>query len=383
MKASLRHLVLQAVARLSGPFLNHGRLSSRRDPPRILVIRPDHIGDVLFTTPALRALRSGAPDAYIAYMVGPWAHEIIKNSPHLNETVVCPFPGFTRRPKKHILQPYTLLWRYARSLRGKSFDLALILRFDHWWGAMLAYWSGIPQRIGYALPQMGPFLTRAVPYVSGRHEVKQNVHLVAAVLDGDIGEPGPLQFKPGPEDVESALNRLTEEDGNRRYLCLHPGAGAPVKLWTAASFAQVADTLTMRYGLQVIISGSAGERSLAEDIAARMEQSPILFAGQTSLGELAAIMGRCELVIGVDSGPLHLAVSQGVPTVHLFGPVDHHAFGPWGDPRKHLVLVSDMDCIPCDRLDYAPEELENHPCVRSITAAQVLKAADYLLRGDS
>jgi heptosyltransferase-2/heptosyltransferase-3 len=145
----------------------------------------------------------------------------------------------------------------------------------------------------------------------------------------------------------------------------------------------VGDTLGKHYGLRVIISGSTGERSLAEDIAGRMENTPIVIAGQTSLGELAAIMGRCELVIGVDSGPLHLAVSQNVPTVHLFGPVNHRTFGPWGDPRKHLVLLSDMDCIPCNRLDYGAEEVEDHPCVRSITVAQVLSAADSLLTGDS
>ncbi len=318
-------------------------------------------------------------------MVGPWAYEIIKSNPHLDEIITCPFPGFTRRPKNTSSTPYMLLWRYARSLRSKSFDMALILRFDHWWGAMLAYWSGIPQRIGYAFPEMNPFLTRPIPYVRGRHEVGQNMHLVAAALDDDIGDPGPLEFKPRPQDAKSALDRLTGNGGDRRCLCLHPGAGAPVKLWRSEFFAQVADALAKRYGMQVIITGSTGERSLAEDVAGRMgsKTNPVVIAGQTSLGELAAIMGRCELVIGVDSGPLHLAVSQGVPTVHLFGPVDHRTFGPWGDPRKHVVVVSDMDCIPCNRLDYGLEELEEHRCVRSITVPQVLKVADSLLSSHS
>ena len=382
MKASLRRALLRAVARVPSPLLSQTQFSPRDKGPRILIIRPDHIGDVLFTTPAIRALRSAIPDAHIAYMVGPWARDVIRDNVHLDEVIACPFPGFTRGPKRHLLEPYVVLYNYARSLRAKSFDMALILRFDHWWGAMLAYWAGVPQRVGYAVPEMNPFLTKAVLYVTGRHEVEQNMDLVATATDEDIADAGLLEFKPRPEDVGSALAYLGGNGPNRKYLCLHPGAGAQVKLWRPEAFAQVADTIAQRHGLRVIISGSSGERSLARAIAGRMNSKPLITVGQTSLGELAAIMGHCELVIGVDSGPMHLAVSQGVPTVHLYGPVDHNAFGPWGDSSKHLVVLSDRDCVPCNRLDYAPQELDDHPCVRSITVAQVLRAADSLLRPD-
>ena len=90
-------------------------------------------------------------------------------------------------------------------------------------------------------------------------------------------------------------------------------------------------------------------------------------------------MARCRLVLGVDSGPLHLAVAMGAPTVHLFGPVDSRAFGPWGNPAHHIVITSDMGCIPCNRLDYPAIELHQHPCVRKITAEQVLEAAGRLI----
>lgn len=383
MRSNLRHLMLRTVACVTRPFAERRRLPSRRELSRILIIRPDHIGDVLFTTPALRALRSKAPHAHITYMVGPWAYEIVKENPHLDEIMVCPFPGFTRRPKKHFLHPYILLWQYSRSLQAYSFDLALVLRFDHWWGAMLAYWAGIPKRVGYRQPQVKPYLTEAVPHITGRHEVEQNTHLVATAMDDDVTEAGLLEFRPTQGDLTSASTLLTTRGKKQPFVCLHPGAGAPVKLWRPEAFAELADVLTQKHGAQIIITGSAGERDLAESIAQRMETDALVLAGQTSLGEIAAVMGRCELVVGVDSGPLHLAVSQGVPTVHLFGPVDHRAFGPWGDPTKHLVVLSDMDCIPCNRLDYRPQELEQHTCVRSITVDQVLKAADSLLTGDS
>ncbi|MGB9301531.1 MAG: glycosyltransferase family 9 protein [Anaerolineae bacterium] len=383
MKARLRTAVLRAVAWASKPWSRRVSSPPPFEAARILLIRPDHVGDLLFTTPAIRALRLSLPDAYIACMVGPWAAEIVQNSRHLDEVRTCPFPGFTREPKKHLLGPYIVLWRYSRILRAGSFDAAVIMRFDHWWGAMLACWAGIPRRVGYGLPAVAPFLTEALPYTADQHEVEQNVRLISAVTVGNGAEPGPLEFHPRSDDIRSAARLLASVGSNGGYLCLHPGAGAPVKLWRREAFAQVGDALAQEYGLRVVITGSAGERQLAESIAERMEFKPHVIAGQTGLGELAAIMANSRLVIGVDSGALHLAVTQGVPTIHLYGPVDHRTFGPWGDPRRHIALVSDMECVPCQRLDYGLDELDDHPCVRSIPVAQVLEAARYLLGSSS
>ncbi len=383
MRARLRSLMLRSVARASTPLVPSSTSGTTGGAGRILLLRPDHIGDLLFATPAIRALRHSMPDAFIACMVGPWAAEIVKNNPHLDRVLTCPFPGFTRLPKKHLLQPYLEMWRYARAFRADRFDTAVVLRFDHWWGAMLCHWAGVPQRIGYGVPNVAPFLTQAVPYTSGRHEVQQNMSLTEVVADGHVEEPGPLEFEPSPEAVHYADTLLAQSGPFKGYLCLHPGSGAAVKLWRPEAFAQVGDTLAQRYGLQVIITGSADEARLVESIVEFMKTCPMTMVGQTSLGQLAAIMGRCELVIGVDSGPMHLAVSQGAPTIHLFGPVDHRTFGPWGNPQRHLVLVSEKDCVPCNRLDYAPHELMAHDCVRSIPVDRVLEAADTLLRDHS
>jgi lipopolysaccharide heptosyltransferase II len=383
MRARLRTLVLRAVARASAPAAARAPSLPVGTGRRILLIRPDHIGDVLFATPAIRALRSSLPDAHLVCMVGPWAREIVQDNPHLDEVIACPFPGFTRRPKRHLLDPYLVLWRYARLLCAYRFDVAVVLRFDHWWGAMLAHWAGIPQRVGYHVPGVAPFLTDVLPYVQGRHEVEQNVTLIEAIAGHHVADPGPLEFDPRVEAVRSAVKLLSQRNPQHGYLCLHPGSGAPVKLWRPQAFAEVGDRLAASHSLQVVLTGSAGERTLVESIVGRMETDPLVVVGQTNLAELAAVMAQCRLVIGVDSGPLHLAVSQGVPTVHLFGPVDQRTFGPWGDPRRHVVVVSEKDCIPCNRLDYAPHELAAHDCVRSIPTDLVLHVADTLLRENS
>jgi len=383
MQARLRAPLLRAVARASRPWDQPSAPSGMEAPRRILLIRPDHVGDVLFATPAIRALRAALPDAHIACMVGPWAAQVLTNNPHVDEVLACPFPGFARRPKKHLLEPYLVLWRQARALRSTPRDVGFVMRFDHWWGGMLVHWAAIPGRIGYDLPTVAPFLTQRVPYAAGRHEVEQNMHLVAALLGHPLGKPGPLEFHPQPEAVRSAQALLQDAQTGRGLLCLHPGAGAPVKLWRPEAFAEIGDSLADKYGLQVVITGSSSERGLAEGIATQMATHPLLLAGQTTLDELAAVMAQCRLVIGVDSGPLHLAVAQEVPTIHIFGPTDHHLFGPWGDPTRHVVIAADTECAPCNRLDYLPHELADHPCVRSIQASTVLEVADSLLTSDS
>jgi len=383
MRDRLRTVMLRLIGSFSRPWSDRDSSASQCGPSRILLIRPDHIGDLLFTTPAIRTLRVSFPNAHIAYMVGPWAEEIVRHNEHLDEILICPYPGFTRRQKKHLLAPYTLLWRQARMLRDRSFDTALILRFDHWWGAMLAFFAGIPRRVGYSLSPTRPFLSEDIPYSKDRHEVEQNMRLIGAIARNAKPDPGPLEFTVQQEAVVSAAKLLAGVEPEQGIVCLHPGAGAPVKLWREEAFAQVGDCLAREHGFRVVITGSLGDRPLTQAIARRMETNPVVIAGQTNLGELAAIMAQSRLVIGVDSGPLHLAVSQAVPTIHLFGPVDHRAFGPWGDPGKHIAIVADRTCVPCNRLDYELNELDDHPCVRSITVDQVLEAAGSLLGGNS
>jgi lipopolysaccharide heptosyltransferase II len=383
----VRLALLRLFARLSAPFLPPSNvqypISDIRPPSSILLIRPDHLGDLLFTTPALRALREAFPQAHITGLVGPWAEAVVASNPCLDEVLLCPFPGFNRQPKKSVIEPYVVLARYARLLREKEFDLAVVLRFDHWWGALLAYLARIPRRAGYDIAEVKPFLTDAVPYVPGRHEVEQNLTLVEAVGGQPDGQPGrgfPLEFPLGAQDREFAARYLAEQGvgDDDALVCIHPGAGAPVKLWRNEGWAQVADALVEGYGAKVVLTGSASEAPLVQAIAERMASQPLVAAGQTTLGQLAALLARCHLVLGVDSGPLHLAVAVGTPTVHLYGPVDSRTFGPWGDPARHIVLTSGMDCIPCNRLDYRVDELEDHRCVWDISEAQVLGAARQL-----
>ena len=168
---------------------------------------------------------------------------------------------------------------------------------------------------------------------------------------------------------------------------IHPGSGAEVKLWRTRGWATCADalikSLTMSTPVRIMLTGSKIERPMLEEIARDM-QSPAVLVTDATLGQLAALQAKALLVLSVDSGPLHLAVAQGTPTIQLFGPTDPRIFGPWGKKERHIVLASTYRCsscpyIPCGRLDFPPQEVADHPCVRLITEQQVLSAVDRLM----
>jgi heptosyltransferase-2/heptosyltransferase-3 len=137
----------------------------------------------------------------------------------------------------------------------------------------------------------------------------------------------------------------------------------------------VADFLRAQHGIPAVVVGAGeSEGALAAQIAAKAQAPPVSLIGQTTLGQLAAVLARAAVAIGTDNGPMHLATAMGTPGVHLFGPVSAAAFGPWGDPARHAVLTAPLACIPCNRLDYFGAEIAAHPCVRVIGENAVIRA---------
>lgn len=401
VSSSLRRRLRRLMLRLAARSLSFGKPlppAAGRLPPSasLLLIRPDHLGDLLFLTPALRHLRESLPEARLTLLVGPWGRPVLENNPHVDEILVCDFPYFKRRPAPSIWQPYRLLFEQARSLRGRAFDAAAILRFDHWWGAWLAAAAGIPRRVGYAIPEVAPFLTEAAPYVDRRHEVEQNWILVNQVIQAvnrsaghrtgqsagqPVEEAHPLQFFPSAADEAWAQNLQARLGApGSKLVIIHPGAGAPVKQWRVEAWAALANRLVAEHGAHVVLTGGPDEVELCRAVAGRTNGPATELAGQTSLGQLAALQRRAALVIGPDSGPLKLAAATGAPTLQLYGPIDPAKFGPWGDPARHRVVQAGLSCMPCQRLDYAAGELAAHFCVRGLSLEAVLAAAAGLLR---
>ncbi|MGE3913879.1 MAG: glycosyltransferase family 9 protein, partial [Chloroflexota bacterium] len=421
--------------------------SATEGRPRILLIRPDHLGDTLLATPAARLIREALPGAQVDWLVGPWAAEIARRAGSFGrdgEVVTLEFPGFTRKPKRSPLEPYQLLLHEAARLRARQYDAALILRPDHWWGALLAAAAGIPRRFGYAVLECQPFLTDTLPPPAG-HVVEANQSLARLAVTAFGGTTAATALKPAfpvsdedaawaggwlsagavaPETEDALTPRppiahhgpcwarisasptspphcgiptvpcegegetspsavaanVPERSGRRPLIVVHPGSGAAVKNWLPGRWAEVIASLRESHDAEIVLTGGPGERDLVNSVAARLDPPPPTLAGQTTLGQLAALYAAADLVIGGDSGPLHLAAAVGAPTLRLYGPTDIVEFGPWPPDGSHVALTAAVPCQPCRNLVAPPCGAVTAPaCLRAITPDMVIQAASDLL----
>ena len=371
-KHQLRDQLLKAVAHIPMPM-------QRGKHQRLLMIRPDHLGDALLATPAIGLLKRARPDLHIHVLCGPWTAELFSRYAAIDQLHALPFPAFARN--QNAGNAYLLALRWARRLRQTGFGAAIVMRPDHWWGAMLAYLAGIPRRIGYSQAGVAPFLTEAHE-LRHEHAVQQNLRLVeawtGALLPADIR----LEFPLDEADLAVVAGRLGElgVSRQRRLLCIHPGSGAVSKLWRSDKWAAVADALCRAWNCAIVFTGTASESDLIAQICAQMSQTGHDM-GETSIGQLAALYARASLVLGPDSGALHIAAALATPTVALFGPADPVEFAPWGDPARHIALTAGLACAPCRILDWRGDDAGYHPCVRDIEVQQVLDAASRILSG--
>jgi lipopolysaccharide heptosyltransferase II len=395
---NVKHLsrsVLHLLVRLFGVRGAYVAAKQARQPlskkPHILLVHPGHLGSLVMTTPLFHALKTHAPGAYITVMVDPWSHEVLVNHPDVDQVMAYSFPS--NRDGTVGLKSYFSLRNAAKELRRGNYDLAINLRPNFWWGAALLYLAHIPRRVGYAVDECSSLLTEALPLPSREHLTASYLRLLSAGLSvmgySSLEEPYteeryPLHFVPAAQECQWIAEYLSREgfDPSTPLAVIHPGTGGAVKLWRSEGWATCATALAQSaidgISLRIVLTGSKSERPLLEEIASSVP-FPMTIMTNMTLGQLAALLQRAQFVLGVDSGPLHLAVAQGTPTVQIFGPTDPAIFGPWGKKEQHTVVASRHPCptcpiIPCMGLDLLPKDPASHPCVRLVPEQDVLIA---------
>jgi ADP-heptose:LPS heptosyltransferase len=346
-----------------------------------VLLRPDHVGDVLLSAPAIALVRTSLPAAHLTYVVGPWSVEAARHGPSVDKLCTLAFPGFARRPNAHVLAPYALLVRAAARLRRDRFDLAIVLRPDHWWGALLAMAAGIPLRVGGATPETAALLTHRLPIARGKHAVEQSLDLVRLALEAAGVAPAQVSNvknfaigQPAREQAEEFWARQGLH--GKRVVAIQPGAGAPLKSWPVDAWAQLADAIA-DLGAVVLLAGAPADLPILKDLAERVTNRPVAVACGQPLDTSAALYQRCAVLVGPDSGAAHLAAAVGTPTVRLYGPASLDTFGPWPtrDKDQRVLVAHDLACVPCGHLESPPCGATTLPaCMLALGVEEVLKA---------
>jgi heptosyltransferase II len=351
-------------------------LSVKTNPDfkRILVVRTDRIGDVLLSTPVLRALKESYPRAHIAMMVSPYARDTVEGNSYLDEVIVYDKDGAHRS------------WRascaFALSLRKKRFDVALILHPTNR-VHLVTFLSGIPRRIGYGR-KFGFLLTDRVAHtkhLGEKHELEYALDLVRYLR---IEPKDKRTYMPIRPESERLVEELLQQEGvgrNDRLLAVHPAASCPSKIWPRERLAEVADRLTEKYGFKVLIVAGPKDIAAAGVVAKRMRHPAINLAGRTSVSQLASLLKRCRLFISNDSGPVHIASAVGTPVISIFGRnqkgLSPKRWGPVG--RRDRAIHKEVGCIEC----LAHNCAKGFACLKAITVEDVLAVADSVLQEES
>ncbi len=335
-------------------------------PKRILIIRTDRIGDVVLSTPVIKAVRQKYPQAYLAMMVSAVAGDIVAGNPYLDEVVL-----LDKRSRDRGLLGAL---RISRRIKREKFDLAIVLH-PTIRAHLLSFLAGIPQRIGYDR-KWAFLLTQKIAHKKQeglRHESDYNFDLVRQLgIDGQNKEFY-VPIKPG---AESWLSQLLERSGIKqedRLLCVHPGASCLSKIWPAERFALVADSLADEYGFKPVIVAGSSDAAQAATVERAMRHNVLNLAGRTSLAQLASVLKRSSIFISNDSGPVHIACALGVPVVSIFGR-DQKGLSPrrWGPCAENGIYVhKGGGCLPC----LAHECANGFKCLKNITVDDVLEAA--------
>jgi heptosyltransferase-2 len=343
---------------------------------RVVVRGANWVGDAVMTVPALRELRRVLPLSHITLATRQWARGIFEGADFIDEFLLLDGGA-----------PGASFFGQVRMLRRGSFDLAILFP-NAFEPALAAFAARIPARIGYATDGRGMLLTRAIPVPSWRgkrHEVFYYLNVIAALermlsAEGAAGcQPAAQPTLEVSEQRRQTARSLLASRGvqmNRPVVALCPGStNSRAKRWPAERFAALGDMLKRETEGTVVLIGAREEKDVSAEVAAKMETAPLVLTGETSLDESASILSLCDLLVTNDTGPAHLAVAVGCPTVVIFGPTDPVTTRPFSD--SSIVVREPPDCAPCMLRDCPID----HRCMTAIHPADVFARSMTILRG--
>lgn len=333
------------------------------EKPKILVFNVNWMGDVLFSTPAIRLIRKTYPGSFIAVIVTDRCREVLEGNPNLNEIII--YDEYGRH--KGLFGKL----KFVGLLHKKRFDKVFLFHRS-FTRALITFIAGIPERIGYYTRKRFYLLTTRIKRlnVNKLHRADYYLHIVKTYEAYQADVNFRLDFFI-PEDTKISIDSLLHQEGIKDddfIVVLNSGGNWAQKRWPKENFAVLSNILIRDYDARIILSGAEKDRQLAEEITQLSGMDIINLCGRINLKQLAALMQRASLVVSNDSGPLHIASSVGARVIGLFGPTSVLITGPY-KAKNSYIIQEDVGCaIPCYK-----QGCSDLRCMKAVTVDTIVK----------
>lgn len=299
------------------------------------------LGDVVMSLPALSAVRRAFPNAHLALLIKRELASLFDGAGWVDEVI----PYQVGRGAAGLADR----WRIVEAIRRRRFDLAIAFP-NSFEAALWVALARVPRRAGFARDGRGPLLTdrvRPTAPIMEAHQVHYLLHMLKQTLgvDGEAQRCALEPHEPHRAKMRAWLERMRRRPQGKLVAIAPAAAYGPAKEWPAGRFAALIDMLAERFGAECVLVGALNERARCEQVAAACRHQPIVAAGETSVGDLVALMSLSDAFVGNDSGCMHVAAAVGIPTVGIYGSTRPARTGPLG-PRT-MTLYRQIECSPC------------------------------------
>ncbi|MBM3253367.1 MAG: lipopolysaccharide heptosyltransferase II [Candidatus Omnitrophica bacterium] len=355
----------------------------------ILVVNPYGIGDALFTTPIIHTLKENFPQGKIDVLIGSRTREIFEHNPDLCEIIVFDKGRFD---KSNFVKKIDLLTTVFKKLKNRRYDLIIDLSNAPEYGFFGKFLLKIPLRVGFDYKRRGRFLTRRIPLegFEGKHIVEFYLDLLRE-LKIPIRD-NHLHLYVSKENEKWAKDFLIKNNIKDTDLVIGivPGGGASwgknsyLKHWPIEYFERLSEFLIEKLKAKILLFGSDTEANLCKRINDFLKGEVVDTSGKLNIAQLTALFKRCNLIICNDGGPLHIAKTQEVNTISIFGPVNSKVYGPYPKTNKDIVLETEIACRPCYK-NFRMPDCKTKDCLRTISPEMVFERAKSLIlkQGDN
>ncbi len=339
----------------------------------LLILQTSFLGDTVLTLPLITEVRRRFPVRKLSLLCQPLSRELLQDHPAIDEIIV--------DDKKREDGGIAGLRRKAALLAARKFTLALTphksLR-----SALLLSLAGIPCRIGFRQSRGWFLFHQRVQRDPARHEVERNLSLLEAfaVAAEECRRGIELPISPAVQaQVDQKLRAHGISEG-KQIIGVNPGSVWPTKRWSRQGFSQLIRLLGQKFACPVVLFGGAEDADVVGDVLAGCGNAAISLVGEISMRELPAAIRRCQVFVTNDSGPMHIAVAERVPTVAVFcATTPDLGFFPY---TKHAIVVEKkLSCRPCTSHGGRRCPLGTEACIRLIEPSRVLQAVEKLLNG--